>query len=148
MNRLLSLITMAFCVACADAGGPETTRTAARVRYADRSGRVVLPDTVARGTPFTVTVETFGGGCTRTVAPAEVRNVAAGFTRVSLFNWTGNSPNCTDDLMVLTHQVSIRLDATGAGVSDHVIEIVGTNQGSETDWQTVTWRIQRTVVVR
>ncbi|MCC6245835.1 MAG: hypothetical protein IT353_23585 [Gemmatimonadaceae bacterium] len=41
-----------------------------------------------------------------------------------------------------------RLNATGAGPSEQVIEFVGTNQGSETDWQTVTWRIQRTVVVR
>lgn len=81
-------------------------KDAARVRHAGRSGRVVMPDTVARGTRFTVAVETFGGACTRTVAPAEVRNIAGGFTRVSLFDWTGNSATSTDDLMVLTHPVN------------------------------------------
>jgi hypothetical protein len=148
LNRLLSIFTMVLCVACADAAGPEATQTAALIRYAGRSARIVVPDTVARGIPFAVTVETFGGGCTRTMAPAEVRTVAAGFTRLSVFNWTVNAANCTDDLMVLTHQLSVRLDATTAGPSEQVIEIVGANQGTETDWQTVTWRIQRTIVVR
>src|SRR2546429_8576398 len=54
--------------------GPPPEKAVARVpaRLGSDTTRIILPDTVRRGSEFTMTVWTFGGGCIRELAPSDV----------------------------------------------------------------------------
>ena len=76
---------------------------------------IEIPDTVAVGSPFEVTVRTYGGGC---IDPGDtevsVTGQAATVRPYDVFV-THLPPNyaCTDDIRLYTHRATVRFDQAG-----------------------------------
>ena len=70
------------------------------------------PDSAARGESITVTIRTFGGGCTRKIARTRV-GVRGLLAEIRPYNETmrGCAPN--DDLLYLDHRVTLAFDEPG-----------------------------------
>jgi hypothetical protein len=133
--------------ACNGLTGPGARDELALIRYYEDDAEVALPETVAAGSPVPLVVGTFGGGCVRGVARAEVHQIPGSAGRsvvVRLFNRNTGAHACTDDLLVIEHRVSIPTSSAGT----LTIRIEGANRGRDTNSKTVSWAITRTVVVQ
>src|SRR3954463_8882911 len=118
-----------------------TEREAAYLRYAGLSESIVAPDTVMAGTPFEVSVRTFGGGC---VDPGDTEIAIVGrVVELRPFDiFTTHLPRgfvCPLNLAVYTHRVSLRLDQTGATT----VRAIGRADPGDT-----AMTVERTVFVR
>jgi hypothetical protein len=99
-------------------GGPRDVE-GVLIFYGDTS-RIIAPDTVVRGETFDVTFSTFAGGCKRRIAYDGVLS-APGFIEIRPYDHIDGGTACTDDLILLTHALLLRVDATGK----NVLRIVG-----------------------
>jgi hypothetical protein len=148
-HRHAASLVALLLAACSSAAGPDARDEPALIRFGGQTARVTAPAVAAAGSNVALTVETFGGGCTRETARAEVvpASTAAGgsdFALARLFNRTTGARACTDDLAFLEHRVVVPAGGPGA----LVIRISGANRGAETDWNTVPWVLTHTVTVR
>jgi hypothetical protein len=84
------------------------------VSYGDTAG-ITVPDSIARGATFQVSVATFAGGCTREIARTDY-TVSATLIEIRPFNRTKRSQVCWRDLLMLTHTVTVRIDEPGPAV--------------------------------
>ncbi|MDF1505634.1 hypothetical protein [Roseisolibacter sp. H3M3-2] len=146
-TRRLALVA-ALLAACSSSstavGGREEP---ALLRLGEQVARVDVPDAATLGTPLVVTVTTFGGGCVREAARAEVVPLHAtqgGAAAVRLFNRHTGGEACTDDLRFIEHRVAVPV--TSAGTLQ--LRIEGAARGAESNWQLAPWAITRVVVVR
>jgi hypothetical protein len=80
--------------------------------YGD-TAQVLAPDSVIPGVPFEVSIPTFAGGCTRTIARTEV-TVIGMLAVIQPYNETRRSSGCTDDLIILTHVATVQFGQPGA----------------------------------
>jgi hypothetical protein len=98
-----------------------------------------LPDSVARGSAFYISVRTYGGGCaSQGHTEVEINDLLA---KVEPFDLEPTDPNvvCPEVLRVFEHVVSIRFDEVGTAT----VRVFGRRQpGDET------LSVDRTVVVR
>lgn len=72
----------------------------------DDLGEITVPATVAPGVSFTVSIQTFGGGCTRRIARTESRTEGR-VAEIRPYNETTRSNVCTSDLLLLRHSVTL-----------------------------------------
>jgi hypothetical protein len=114
----------------------------ARIIFYGDTALIMAPDTVTRGTAFEVSVETFGGGCTRSTGRTDVR-ITGLVLEIRPYNETRRSDVCTDDLIMLTHQAFVQFSQPGVAL----VRVVGAQeptQGAGTGSAEVT----RQVVIR
>ncbi|GLC25915.1 hypothetical protein [Roseisolibacter agri] len=140
----VACVTLAGCSSLTDPGPHDEP---ALLRYAEQTARITAPDTVALGAGVTLSVATFGGGCTREAARAEVSPVPqtnGGSVVVRLFNRNNGARICSSDGLTIEHRVTVPATARG----HLIIRVEGANQGMETNWNVVPWVLTRTVVVR
>ena len=137
-----------FLVAIEVVGPPPekaVTRVPARLASNRDTARVILPDTVPRGSEFPMTVWTFGGGCIREAADSRV-SVHGLRARVTLYHIRRLlTAVCTSDLIQFPQTVRLRFDKAGVAT----IEIRGVTNELEWDPVTPSWIVlERHVVVR
>jgi hypothetical protein len=135
---------LAACSSSTAAGGREEL---ALIRFGEQTARVEAPDAAPLGAVVPVTVVTFGGGCVREAARAEVTPLPqpnGGAVSIRLFNRNTGGDVCPDDLSFIEHRVAVPVAVAGT----LTLRIEGANRGAETGWQTVPWVVTRTVVVR
>ena len=137
-----------FLVAIEVVGPPPekaVTRVPARLASNRDTARVILPDTVPRGSEFPMTVWTFGGGCIREAADSRV-SVHGLRARVTLYHIRRLlTAVCTSDLIQFPQTVRLRFDKAG----EATIEIRGVTNELEWDPVTPSWIVlERHVVVR
>jgi hypothetical protein len=109
-KTLIILATVSLPSACAVLD-PTFPEEALVIFYGD-TARVSAPASATRGVAFQVSVPTFGGGCTRKIARTET-NVSGALAEIRPYNETHRADVCTDDLLMLTHTVSVRFDEPG-----------------------------------
>lgn len=116
-TTLVVIVTAAAVSACniVNPDRKRTEREAAYLRYGGLSELLVAPDTVTAGTPFDVSVRTFGGGC---VDPGDTEVAVVGrVVELRPFDiFTTHLPQgfvCPANLAVYTHTVSVRIDQSG-----------------------------------
>src|SRR5688572_9870406 len=73
---------------------------------------ITAPASAAVGSVFNVSVRTFGGGCTRRISRT-IGNVTGTLIEISPFNETRRASACTDDLLFITHTVTVNVDQPG-----------------------------------
>ncbi len=143
-------VTLLACAALAGCGSltePGPHDEPALLRFAEQTARMTAPDTVALGDGVTLSVLTFGGGCTRAIARAEVGpvpNTNGGSAVVRLFNRNDGGSICASDLLTIEQRVTVPATARG----HLIIRVEGANRGMETNWTTVPWVLTRTIFVR
>ncbi len=93
---------------------PTYSEPAIIISYGD-TAQIAAPDSVARGAPFEVSVETFGGGCTRTTARTEIR-ITGLVAEIRPYNETRRGGACTDDILILTHRTSVQFEQSGVAL--------------------------------
>jgi hypothetical protein len=103
--------------ACELLPGVGTIDEPALIIFYEDTTRVVVPDTVTRGVPFTVSFMTFGGGCTREVARTDVRR-DGNLLEIRPYNRRQKADGgvCTADLLFLEHRVAEQFDQAGGRV--------------------------------
>ncbi len=98
---------------------------------------VIIPDTVQAGTPFTVTVRTFGDGCysfART--EIEMDGMAA---EIRPYDSRKTDVACPEILLTIEHTATLRFDTPGLAT----VRVVGRRTPSEAED-----RLEKQVVVR
>jgi hypothetical protein len=147
LAALVAALAPALLAACSSATAGGGRDEPALIRFGEQTARVDVPEAVAVGAVVPVTVVTFGGGCVRDAARAQVAPAPqsnGGEVAVRLFNRNTGADVCTDDLRYIEHRVAVPAAVAGP----LVLRIEGANRGAETGWQTVPWVITRIVVVR
>ena len=88
--------------------------------------QIVVADTVARGAPFDVVLDTYGGGCTRDAVRTEL-GVAGRTALIRPFNRTRSWPGggCDAVLLTLRHTAQLRVDTPG----NFTIRVIGLQRG-------------------
>jgi hypothetical protein len=82
------------------------------IEYSGMRAEISVPDVVQAGTDFTVTLETFGGGC---VGRSHTRVDAIGSNAiVTPVDEHSGADDCTADLVILDHSTSLRFEDRGA----------------------------------
>ena len=105
---------------------------------------VAAPATVTRGLAFAVSVSTFAGGCTRTIARTEAE-VSQTLAEIRPYNETRRAEWCTRDLIILTHTAVIQFDQPGPAT----IRVIGEQRPFEgTGTRSGPARLERQVVVQ
>lgn len=135
-------LTTCFIAACAGLPSVDSNRAPAVIVFFGDTSTIASPDTVEVGAPFTVRVTTFGGGCVRSTAGADVTG-GDGVIEIRPYNHDTGGPICTSDLMFLTHEVDVR--ATAAGPL--VIRVIGTRREANLPAAVFT-RLERGIFVR
>jgi len=116
--RATTLLLLVVAVSACNIVNPDRKRTereAAYLRYAGFSELLVAPDTVTAGTPFDVSVRTFGGGCVDQ-GDTEVAVVGRVVELRPFDIFTTHLPQgyaCPAILALYTHTVSLRIDQAG-----------------------------------
>ncbi|PYP13015.1 MAG: hypothetical protein DMD56_02045, partial [Gemmatimonadetes bacterium] len=126
--------------------GPPPEKAVARVpaRLGSDTTRIILPDTVRRGSEFTMTVWTFGGGCIRELAPSAV-SVHGLYARVTLYHVRRQGAICLGDLIEFRQTVPLRFDESGVAT----IAVRGVRNGLDFGDTKPQWVVvERHVVVR
>jgi hypothetical protein len=80
--------------------------------YQEDTARIDLPDTVARGSLFSVTVTTLEGGCIRRAARTDVV-VTDLLAEITPYNVRERWDFCTSDPVAIPHTARIRFTGTG-----------------------------------
>jgi hypothetical protein len=111
LQRRARLFAVLAAPAACSVVDPTFAEPALIIFYGD-TAQVATPSSVTRGVPFEVSVQTFGGGCTRMIARTET-DVSGAVAEIRPYNETRRSDVCTDDLLFLTHVVSIQFDHVG-----------------------------------
>lgn len=109
--RYLGLIFMVVTATASCMDDPSFSEPGVIISYGDTS-QITAPTSVGRGVPFQVSVQTFAGGCTRTIARTELK-VSGGIAEIRPFNETTKADVCFLDLILLTHTVTITGDQAG-----------------------------------
>ena len=135
----VGLVTTAFACGILD---PTFSEPGLIIFYGD-TATIVAPDSVDRGTVFEVSVETFAGGCTRTIARTE-RRVLGSVLELRPVNETRRAQACTDDLLILVHRVTLRFDQPGPVTIRVVAEQRPVNSSSRNGPA----QLERVVIVR
>jgi hypothetical protein len=117
---ICALGAFAITVSACNLLDPSFSEPALIVFYGD-TAQINAPDTVTHSTPFEISVQTFAGGCTRRVARTE-QSVAGSFVEIRPYNETVRNDVCTDDLLILVHRATVRLDKPGAATIRVVAE--------------------------
>lgn len=143
----IPILACAALGACGSPTEPGAHDEPALLRFAEQTARMSAPDTVALGAEVPLSVSTFGGGCTREAARAEVSPVPqtnGGSVVVRLFNRNTGARICSSDGLTIEHRVTVPATARG----HLIVRVEGANQGMETNWNVVPWVLTRTVYVR
>ena len=114
------------------------------IHYRDTT-RIVVADTVARGTPFDVVLDTYGGGCTRSTVRTEV-GVGGRIALIRPFNRTRSWPGggCDAVLLTLRHTAQLRVDTPGT----FTIRVLGQHRGSDRYGGDAPAELTRVITVR
>lgn len=123
--------------------GPDTHDDPAFVIFYSDTTDISAPDTVTRGTAFTVSFPTYGGGCTSRIARTDV-NVAGNVGLIRPYNRTYEADACTADLRFLYHTAQFRVDTPGS----FTIRVVGRQVGRTTGGVPETAELVRVITVR
>lgn len=146
-SRVLPSLAAFLAVGCSNAAAPGPHDEPALLRFSGQAAIVVAPDTVVRGASVPLTVTTFGGGCVRESARADVvpvPNTNGGSVVVRLYNRNSGGQVCASDLFSIEHRVTI----VAPQANYLSIRIEGVNRGMETNWNTVPWVLTRDIIVR
>ena len=112
LSRQLGLFLAVGPVAVACSILEPTFSEPALIIFFGDTAQISAPDSAARGAAFEVSVPTFAGGCTRTIARTETAIIGT-LVVIRPYNETRRADACTDDLIILTHRVSVRFDQPG-----------------------------------
>lgn len=140
-NAFAGILVAAAALACS-ALEPTIVEPAVIISLND-TARIAVADTVPRGAAFQVTFESFGGGCTRSIARTDER-VTGSVVEIrpfDRFTQTNGREYCPTDLLRLTHSVTVDVDQPGIAT----IKVVGERKGGSLKSPA---QIQRTIVVR
>jgi hypothetical protein len=140
--RTLCLLALAGAVSACDLLTEPTEVVPGRIVQQEDTARLELPDTVARGVLFTVTVTTLEGGCVRRAARTDVVMTDL-LAEITPYNVRTRSAVCTSDPVAIPHTARIRFTGTGLAT----VRIRGVSNRGEPDqleWVT----LERQVVVR
>jgi hypothetical protein len=138
MLRVMLFGFVALAMGCSSITYPEERVIGVITGFNADDPHVAVPDTVAAGESFAVTVRTYGGGCTRKgETETEIDGLRA---TVTPYDIQTRADICTDILKQFTHTASLRFNETGTA------RVVVRGRGHTPDGALLT--IERTVVVR
>jgi len=141
LNGFAGILIAATALACS-AVEPTIVEPAVIISLSD-TARIGVADTVPRGAAFQVTFESFGGGCTRSIARTDEK-VTGSMVEIrpfDTFTQTNGREYCPTDVLRLTHSVIVDVDQPGVAT----IKVVGERKGGALKTPA---QIQRTIVVR
>lgn len=140
---MLAGLALAATAACDFITGEAYRTEPALIIFFGDTATIAVPDSVGRGQEFVVRVKTFGGGCTRETAGADV-SVTGSLAVIKPFNRTRNASACTADLLFLEHSIRMRFDTAGRVV----LRVIAEQRGSSTGGANRPAVLERSLVVR
>ena len=109
------------------------------------TGTIAAPDTIQRGSSFDVRIQTFGGGCTRSTAGADLAfNGQVAEIRPHNVTQTEHGTTCSADLLFLYDVVPVHFDSPGTAT----IRVIGQRQDGTTGGTDVPDTLEHRIVVR
>lgn len=140
----LAAVVSVFLVACGNGELPsQGKRVPGTISYYDEPIQITVPDSVARGETFTVSVMTFVGGCLEPGnTETEINELEATIRPYDIDTTRPRYP-CTADIAFHPHTAELRFDASG----EAQIRFVGLREGLEHP-EGIEMTQTRTVVVR
>lgn len=114
IRPILALSLLTLVGGCDWIVGPAEGERVGVISFYDEPLVVSLPDTVAAGVPFEVSVLTYGGGCVRQ-GGTDV-TAAAGTHHITPYDVHTGADTCTSILNIFEHAVSVTFDDPGAGL--------------------------------
>lgn len=114
MRHLLALTALVLLPACDWVVGPEEAARVAAIAFHHDPVTVSVPDQVNVGTPFEVSIRTYGGGCVREGSTDVI--VRGSTVDIRPYDIHTGQDVCTDILHVFEHAASLTLTAPGPAV--------------------------------
>jgi len=147
LRAIVVVSTLAFVAGCGvfDQLNPAIDDDLAIIIHYRDTTRIVVADTVVRGTPFEVVLDTYGGGCTRSTVRTEL-GVAGRVALIRPYNRTRSWPGqgCDAVLLTLRHTKQLRVDTPGS----FTIRVIGQQRGFNTDGNSAPAELTRVITVR
>lgn len=132
----------AVIASCAGLPAGARDRDPAMIIFHGDTATIESPDTVTVGEPFRVRITTFGGGCIRRTAGAEILP-REGVIEIRPYNHDTGGPICTRELMFLVHEIDVRAESAGPVV----LRVIGTARDAGTP-DTRTAQLERRIFAR
>ena len=120
---LLLVTALSTASACDILGKQGFSDLGTIVSFGDTAA-ITVPDSAGVGKSFSVSIETFGGGCTQEVdrTEHEVQDMVADITP---WDWNSGALDCPADVKLLHHEVQLSFDQPGTAT----IHIIGLEEG-------------------
>ena len=107
-----AVLGASLLIACGSTTEPQPREQLGVISFYGDPVVIDVPDTVAAGVPFEVSVRTYGGGCI-SKARTDVR-MEGDTVHVRPFDRHSGHDVCTDILHMFDHRAQVTLDAAGA----------------------------------
>jgi len=101
---------------------------------------ISVPDSASVGESFSVSVETFGGGCTQEVERTELE-IQGMVAQITPWNWNSGALECPTDVRSLHHEVKLSFDQPGTAT----IHIIGREESVQ---RSIEIQLARQIVIR
>lgn len=132
-------LALLLLLACSSPSGPRERRVIGTIEFFDDPVVISLPDTAAAGEPFTATVRTYGGGCTRKGdTEVDVDGLRANVIPFDI-ETVGDQVVCPAVLVRFQHSATITFEEPGTG--DVIVQ-------GRREPENELFTVERTVVVR
>jgi hypothetical protein len=133
---VMGVLAVLGLTACYEIFGPVWATKLGSIMI-DSATSIVIPDSVAVSTDFTVSFQTGGGGCDR-AGTTEVKVIDSRTVELRPYDeYQVNPPSCTANILFFRHTATLQFDHTGIAT----VRLIGA-------YNDTTKTITKTVVVR
>jgi len=127
MPSLVLVTALCSASACDILGKQGFSDLGTIVSFGD-TAEITMPDSVGVSESFSVSIETFGGGCTQEVDRTELE-IQGMVAQITPWDWNSGALDCPADMRFLHHEVHLSFDQPGTATI-HVIGREEAVQGS------------------
>lgn len=142
-NVVLGVAALAALTSCGALGSKATENDPAYLELAGQTSTIVVKDTVQHGEVFSISFDTYGGGCTNQNGGDNI-SISGLSVEVDPLNRTVITGDCGTDLVTIPHTVSASILTAGTAT----IKIVGVTDQPVSGATTNAVTIQRTIIVQ
>jgi len=133
------MVALSTVTACDIWGRQGFTDLGTIISFGD-TAEITMPDSVGVGESFSVSIETFGGGCTQEVDRTELE-IQGMVAQVTPWDWNSGALDCPADVQFLHHEVKLSFDQPGTAT----IHLIGRE---ETVQRATEIQLARQVLIR
>jgi hypothetical protein len=142
-NVVLGAAALVALTSCGALGSKATENDPAYLQLSGQSSTIVVRDTVQHGAAFSISFDTYGGGCTSQSGGDDI-SISGLTVEVRPLNRTVVTGNCGTDLLTITHTVTASILTAGTAT----IKIIGVTDQPVSGATSNAVTIQKTIIVQ